>query len=52
MEIYNIHTDFKRRSAGLGGMVPDLLVNQRRYPEHVFRRCLSGRWSSCAAGMS
>jgi hypothetical protein len=37
MEIYNIHVDFKRRSAGLGGMLPDLLVNQRRYPEHVFR---------------
>ena len=37
MEIYNIHTDFKRRSAGLRGMVPDLLVNQARYPEHVFR---------------
>ena len=37
MEIYNIHVDFKRRSAGLASMVPDLLVNQSRYPEHVFR---------------
>ena len=37
MEIYNIHTDFKRRSAGLASMVPELLVNQRRYPEQVFR---------------
>jgi hypothetical protein len=37
MEIYNIHTDFKRSSARLRAMVPDLLVNQRRYPEHVFR---------------
>jgi hypothetical protein len=37
MEIYNIHSDFKRRSASLAGMVPDLLVNQCRYPEHVFR---------------
>ena len=37
MEIYNIHTDFKRRSPGIGRMVPDLLVNQDRYPEHVFR---------------
>ena len=37
MEIYNIHTDFKRTSARLRSMVPDLLVNQGRYPEHVFR---------------
>ena len=37
MEIYNIHTDFKRSSTRLRAMVPDLLVNQRRYPEHVFR---------------
>src|SRR5208283_2577408 len=37
MEIYNIHTDFKRRSASLAGMVPDVLVNQCRYPEQVFR---------------
>ena len=37
MEIYNIHTDFKRRSAALAGMVPELLVNQCRYPEQVFR---------------
>jgi hypothetical protein len=37
MEIYNIHTDFKRRGEGLGGMVPELLLNQSRYPEHVFR---------------
>jgi hypothetical protein len=37
MEIYNIHTDFKRSSARLRALVPDLLVNQGRYPEHVFR---------------
>jgi hypothetical protein len=37
MEIYNIHTDFKRSSAKIRAMVPDLLVNQGRYPEHVFR---------------
>jgi hypothetical protein len=37
MEIYNIHTDFKRSSARLRAMVPDLLVNQGRYPEHVLR---------------
>ena len=37
MEIYNIHTDFKRRGEGLGGLVPELLLNQARYPDHVFR---------------
>ena len=37
MEIYNIHTDFKRSSSRLRAMVPDLLLNQSRYPEHVFR---------------
>ena len=37
MEIYNIHVDFKRRGAGLIALVPDLFVNQARYPEHVFR---------------
>ena len=36
MEIYNIHTDFKRLS-GAVAMLPDLLLNQRRYPEQVFR---------------
>jgi hypothetical protein len=37
MEIYNIHTDLKRRRNGLLSLVPDLLLNQRKYPEHVFR---------------
>jgi hypothetical protein len=37
MEIYNIHVDFKRRPNALGVLLPDLLVNQRRYPEHVLR---------------
>ena len=37
MEIYNIHTDFKRSNARIRAMVPDLLVNQGRYPEHVLR---------------
>jgi hypothetical protein len=36
MEIYNIHSDFKR-SRGLGGLLPDLLINQGRYPEHILR---------------
>src|SRR5262249_3856797 len=37
MEIYNIHTDFKRNRNGLLSMLPDLLLNQRKYPAHVFR---------------
>lgn len=41
MEIYNLHTDFKRQKGGLGGMLrarlPDLLLNLRRYPDHVYR---------------
>ena len=37
MEIYNIHTDFKRRRGGLRALLPELLVNQRCYPEHVLR---------------
>jgi hypothetical protein len=37
MEIYNLHTDFKRSNARLRALAPDLLVNQGRYPEHVLR---------------
>lgn len=41
MEIYNLHTDFKRAKGGLSGIVkerlPDLLVNLRAYPDHVYR---------------
>ncbi len=37
MEIYNIHTDFKRYRPGFTGLIPELLLNQRRYPEHVCR---------------
>ncbi len=37
MEIYNVHVDFKRRRNALAFLLPDLLVNQRRYPEHVVR---------------
>lgn len=38
MEIYNIHADFKDEPRGLFGLLPDLIVNQRRFPEQVFRR--------------
>ena len=50
MEIYNIHTDFKRSRNGLSALMPDLLINHRRYPDHVFRTLfhppddLLGRW--------
>ena len=41
MEIYNIHTDFKRHRNGLFWLLPDLLLSQRKYPEHVFRSLFS-----------
>jgi hypothetical protein len=37
MEIYNIHADVKRHIRGLAGLLPDILVNQRRFPEQVMR---------------
>lgn len=41
MEIYNLHTDFKRPQGGLSGMLsaqlPDLLLNLRLYPDQVYR---------------
>lgn len=38
MEIYNIHTDLKQRgSDGLLGLLPDILVSQGAYPDHVMR---------------
>lgn len=36
MEIYNTHADFKDEG-GLLALLPNLLVNQRRYPEQVVR---------------
>ena len=41
MEIYNIHTDFKRSGGKPSALVPDLLLNQGRYPEHVLRTMFS-----------
>ena len=38
MEIYNLHTDFKRRKGGLGGLLPDLLLNLRPYPDHLYHQ--------------
>ncbi len=41
MEIYNIHSDFKRFSRKPRALVHDLLVNQSRYPEQVLRMLFS-----------
>jgi hypothetical protein len=38
MEIYNLHTDFKRVRGGLAGVLPDVLLNLRSYPEHIYHR--------------
>lgn len=37
MEIYNIHSNFKRSQSGLWALLPNLLLSQQRYPDHVFR---------------
>ncbi len=37
MEIYNLHTDFKRVRGGLRTLLPELLVNLRDYPDHLYR---------------
>jgi hypothetical protein len=52
MEIYNLHTDFKRRGGGLAGLLPDLLLNLRRYPDHLYWQMFQrpveflGRWDT------
>jgi hypothetical protein len=40
MEIYNLHSDFKRQRGGLRGLLPDLLLNLQRYPDHLYMRML------------
>lgn len=37
MEIYNLHTDFKRLKGGLGRLLPDVLLNLRKYPDQMYR---------------
>jgi len=37
MEIYNIHSDAKRYPGGWSALVPELLVNQGRFPDQSFR---------------
>jgi len=52
-EIYNIHADFTDHRHALLDLLPDLLVNQRRYPDHVFRLLFDpptanlARWDAC-----
>lgn len=36
MEIYNLHSDVKRLSGGLRALLPDVLLNLRRYPDHIY----------------
>lgn len=36
MEIYNLHTDFKRRGESLGRMLPDLILSLRRHPDQLY----------------
>jgi len=38
MEIYNLHTDFKRQRGGVRVLLPDLLLNLQRYPDHLYER--------------
>lgn len=38
MEIYNIHSDLKRRKGGLLTLMPDVIVNLRSYPDHIYRK--------------
>lgn len=37
MEIYNIHSDFKRYRGGLLAILPEVIVNQGSFPEQVSR---------------
>jgi len=36
MEIYNLHSDFKRQRGGLRSLLPDVIVNLRKYPDHIY----------------
>jgi hypothetical protein len=36
MEIYNLHTDFKRQRGGIRVLLPDVLLNLRAYPDHLY----------------
>lgn len=36
MEIYNLHVDFNRVRGGLRALLPNLLLNLRRYPDQIY----------------
>ncbi len=36
MEIYNLHSDFKRLRGGLRALLPDVLLNLGLYPDHLY----------------
>ena len=38
MEIYNLHTDFKRLRGGLRAMLPEVLLNLNRYPDEIYHK--------------
>ena len=38
MEIYNLHTDFKQLRGGLWWLLPELLLNLHKYPDHIYHR--------------
>lgn len=38
MEIYNIHSDLKRQKGGLRALLPEVIVNLRQYPDHIYRK--------------
>lgn len=38
MEIYNLHTDFKRIRGGMGALLPEVLLNLKRHPDHIYHK--------------
>ena len=38
MEIYNLHTDFKRQDGGIAALLPEIIFNLDRYPDHLYRQ--------------
>ena len=38
MEIYNLHTDFKRQDGGIRALLPEIIINLNRYPDHLYRQ--------------
>jgi hypothetical protein len=38
MEIYNLHTDFKRIHGGLRALLPEVLLNLNSYPDQIYHK--------------